>query len=493
MQTLRNLLRAVALASFAVVGFSLIGPAPAHAQTSKAFWNLVFGGKVIRESSTLAYCKDWALKEAPKLPEVQASGPVVEMTCVERLRISGVPTGGGTPVPPEPTPSAPVGAWVTGQSAATEPTTALPARGVATPDPTFKQPVYRISDRADPPKTFARNDYSRRQAFNVDNSRQLVFSENGYWHTYNANALTYEKQLAGPAGDAEPQWHPTNRDLLHYLGTNGVGMKLYELNVATNTSRTVADFSSRLRARWPGATYAWTKSEGSPSKDSRYWCFMVDDASWGSVGVFTWDRDSDTILGYLDTKGDRPDHVSMTPSGNYCVVSGDSARGTVAYGRDFSTQKKLLPKSEHSDIALDKNGDDVFVSVDYQSNAGDVFALNIRTGERVTLFPSYLSGTARAFHFSGKGYGCPGWVLVSVYGDYGGAPKWMDRKSFFIELKAGATPYNVAWHRSVVPSYFFEPHASASRDCSRVAVTSGWGKTSTTDINTYQVRVPALP
>lgn len=474
----------------ALLTVGLMGCATQHEGTpvKTPFYQMIMDGVVLQENSTQTYCEDATLTSG-KYDVVREKGGTAVFECKRLLRVTGLPTN-NTPEPPEPPAS---GTWVTGQSAASEPTTPLPARGVATPDPTFKQTVYRVSDHADPPKTFARNDYSRRQAFNADNSRQLVFSENGYWHVYNANAFTYEKQLTGPAGDAEPQWHPTNPDLLYYLGTNGVGLKLYELNVSTNSSRTVGDFGARLRDRWPGANFAWTKSEGSPSKDARFWCFMVDDANFKSLGVFVWDRDQNLITGYLDTKGDRPDHVSMSPSGNYCVVSGDSSRGTTAYSPDFKTSKKLLPKSEHSDIALDANGDDVFVSVDYQSNAGDVFMLNIRTGVRTALFPTYISGTARAFHFSGKAFNKPGWVLVSAYGEYGGPQKWMDRKIFLMELKAGATPYNVAWHRSIVPSYFFEPHATISRDGSRIAYTSGWGKSSNSDIYTFQVQVPAFP
>ena len=112
--------------------------------------------------------------------------------------------------------------------------------------------------------------------------------------------------MSGPAGDAEPQWHPSNPDLLYYLPTNGIGMRVYELNVATGQSRTLGDLGSRIRSRWSSANAAWTKSEGSPSADGRYWCFMVDNASWGSVGVVTWDRDTDTILGYMNTTANAP-------------------------------------------------------------------------------------------------------------------------------------------------------------------------------------------
>ncbi|MCV4614074.1 hypothetical protein OFM04_29680, partial [Escherichia coli] len=107
----------------------------------------------------------------------------------------------------------------------------------------------------------------------------------------------------------------------------------------------------------------------------------------------------------------------MSPSGNYCVVSSDGASGTVAYSRDFSQQKKVHHKSEHSDIALDENGDDVYVAIDYQSNAGDVFMVNLRTGVRTVLFPTYLSGTATALHVSGKAYNKRGWVVISTYAD----------------------------------------------------------------------------
>jgi hypothetical protein len=415
--------------------------------------------------------------------------------CSLRLRYT---PGSTLPVPtPTPTvPSAPVaGDWVMGQQLGSAALPPRPARGVLTPDPAFKTLVARVTDRADAPVGWARNDYSRRQAFNANNTRQLVSSSNGFWHLHNAQTFAYVGVLRGPAGDAEPQWHPTNPDLLYYLPTNGVGMQLLELNVATGASRVVGDFGARLKAKWPGAAAAWTKSEGSPSADGRYWCFMVDNGSWGSVGVFTWDRDTNTVLGTLSTSGDRPDHVSMSPSGKFCVVSWDGTKGTVAFNPTFTTSKKILHKSEHSDIALLPNGDDAYVAVDYQSSGGDVFMVNLTTGVRTLLFSSYLAGTARAFHFSGKAYGKPGYVLVSAYGQYGGDVKWMDNKVTLVELKANPRIFNVAMHRSVVPTsgYFFEPHATINRNATLVAFTSGWGSTNTADLHAFQARLPAVP
>lgn len=453
---------------------------------------------VIRESSTFAYSQEYAQKSAPTHPTVVAAGGKGRLfSMIDVTPASMVPSPGPTPTPippsPSPSPEPPSSSWVTGKSTAIEPTTSRPARGVATPDPSFKQPVYRVTDAADPPKNFRRNDYSRRQAFNAGNTLQLVSAGDGFWHVYDADKCAHLKRLAGPAGDAEPQWHPTNPDLLYYLPTNGVGMRVYELNVQTGISRVVGDLATRLKSLWPSANAAWTKSEGSPSADGRFWCLRVDTASYNTVGVVCWDRDTDTIIGSMPSS-DAPDHVSMSPSGAWCVVSSDSG-GTYAYSRDFKVKKKLHHKSEHSDIATLPNGDDVYVSVDYQSDKGDVFMVNLNTGVRTTLFPSYIDGSARAFHFSGKAYGKPGWVLVSAYGEYGGPQQWMDRKITLVELKANPQILNVAWHRSKLPAsdaYFFESHATISRDGSRIAFTSSWGGTAKSDLNAYQVRIPAF-
>ena len=176
-------------------------------------------------------------------------------------------------------------------ASAVDPISALakPAKGAVFAEPAYGTCAVRATDHAaDGVSGFARNDYSRRQAFNADSSRHLVYALNGSWHLYDANTHKRLATLPNLAGDAEPQWHPTNPELLYHLPINGMGMRLHELNVATGATRVVGDFGARLRARWPDANAAWTRSEGSPSADGRYWCFMVDTAGWQSRGVFTW-------------------------------------------------------------------------------------------------------------------------------------------------------------------------------------------------------------
>ncbi|PPE69152.1 hypothetical protein IS481_07300 [Caldimonas thermodepolymerans] len=373
-----------------------------------------------------------------------------------------------------------------------------PPKGRPLLDPVHGSCVVRVTDHAnEPPQGFARHDYSRRQAFNADGSRLLVIAQDGHWHLYDARTLEHLKVLPGLAGDAEPQWHPTDPERLYHLPNNGVGMRLYELNVETGHAREVADLASRLRARWPRAHAAWTRSEGSPSADGRYWAFMVDDDQWQGLGIVTYDLVEDRVLATYDFAAhgkSRPDHLSMSPSGRYVVVSWND--GPVAFTRELTQPRPLQRTGEHSDIALTADGDDAYVAVDYKAGDGAVFMVNLRTGQRTDLFPTYVNGTATALHISGKAYRRPGWVLVSTYADYGrGGPQWLHRRLFAVELKARPRIVHLAHHRSRYAKYWTEPQATVNRDFTRLLFNSNWGTDSETDVDTYMVVPPpgALP
>ena len=377
---------------------------------------------------------------------------------------------------------------VTGQVTASAPAVSgRPAKGVAFADPTFHTCVIRATDHvASGVGGFLRNDYSRRQAFNANNTYFLAYAYNGSWYLYDANTLAQIRELNGPGGDAEPEWDPTNPNILYYVPTNG-GTSLLKLDVVTNQTTVAADFAGKLP--WSGITHIWTKSEGSPSADGRYWCFMAEDTNFNELGMFTYDLQTQTVLG-THTTNVRPDHVSMSASGRYCVISADAGMGgTVAWDRTFSTSRALSSTSEHSDLALAANGDDAYVAVDY-SGAGDLYMIDIDTGARTSLLPTYIDGTATAYHISGKAFSKPGWVVMGTYDNYGGTEKWLHQRLMAVELKANPTIINLAHHHSVYNGYWTEPHASVSRDFSHVLFTSNWGVNSALDVDAYMLRLP---
>lgn len=401
-----------------------------------------------------------------------------------------------------------------------QPALSKPAKGNRFKEPSFGTCMVRATDHAaEAPSTFARNDYSRRQAFNADNSRFIVYSNDGWWHLYDASTLKHIHRLSPRAvnpstpaqyhmaGDAEPQWHPTDPNALYYLPTNG-GTTLLKLDVRNNSYQVAADFAGKLPSWGSTARHIWTKSEGSPSADGRYWGFQVEDANFRLLGYMVWDLQQNRLAGSIQNSS-RPDHSSMSASGRWFVSSSDS-NGTWAWSRDFKTKKKLLHKSEHSDLALGPNGQDYYVAIDYQSDKGDVFFVDIDACPavpasatsaplcpRTTLFPTYENGSSAALHVSGKGFGKPGWAVISTYATKAsrdGSWPWYTNKIFAVELKANPRIYPLAYTRAAGGGYWAEPHASVSRDFSRVIFNSNWGK-SGEDIDSYVVHIPtsALP
>lgn len=365
-------------------------------------------------------------------------------------------------------------------------------------DPVFGTRVYRAtiaSDRGSPSR-YVRHDYSRRQAFNADNTRYLAHSEDSFWLLYDANTFKVLPRkgtggaLRDMAGQCEPIWHPTDPSRLWYTGREG-GLVWYEKNVETDADdKVIGDFRARIKARWPGATQVWTKGEGTSSADGRYFAFMAshyDEATQVKTihGLFTWDRETDTILGMLDASqfgNAYPDHISMSPSGKYAVPSWDNRPelGTRAYVRDFSSHRKLLDKSEHSDLAFGPAGQDYYVVTDYSSK--QIRAIDLATGgsfDIMSLYPRV--GSAYAAHISGQAFGRPGWALISTYDDYRDYGVRPDttleapyRKLMLVELKPGGKQYAVAHTRVVdrwqlgTDGYFGEHQATISRDGSRI-------------------------
>ncbi len=400
---------------------------------------------------------------------------------------------------------------VSGQDVSLTPSVAKSAKGIPFTDPTYNTCIVRVSDAAaEAPSTFARNDYSRRQAFNADDSLILIYAFNGSWHIYDARTMAHVKQLVGVGGEPEPQWHPTNPDLIYSLPSFG-GMVIRETNVRTDVQTVVADFTGRLP--WPTAARVWTASEGSPSANARYWGFLVQDASYNYLGLMTYDMQTDTILGTFTNVGgntDDPNNVSMSPSGKYIVAQfGNSERplgpsqpgGPIAFTLDFSTYKHLRPNGlvGHTDIAIGANGDDVFVGDDHQS--GHLFMTNLETGVSTNLYFFWQDCNYYAGHVSGKAFNKPGWIVVSTFDSPG---CWSNDKIFVVELTANPRILHLAHHHTVFGSssfnYFSQPHASTNRDLTRIVFNTNWETLDAngdgyTLIDTYMIEIPpgAIP
>lgn len=413
----------------------------------------------------------------------------------------------------------PDGFQLVGGKDATPPQNNLPkpAKGVAYADPAYHTCVVRVTDHdAEGLAGFARNNYSRRQPFNADDSKVLVYSQGATWHLYDVETLEYIRELDVQGAEIELQWHPANPDLMFFLENSG-GMTISTYNVVTDEKKVVTDFgnvakiagrpgATSLTDIWPNAASVTTRSEGSPSADARYWGFIVETAVGLPLGMITYDMKTDTVTGVFDFELDgsgvgAPDHISMSPSGEFVVPSWAGAAqcaspeqlgtrnnpcGLMAYSRDFSTAVGLATRSPHSDIGIDASGRDVIVAGNYET--GWVEMWDLATGDKTRLWQIYENGNSTAMHISAKNFAKPGWVLISTYMEK--KPGWYANKIMAVELKAAPRILNVAHTYNTVDTYFSETHAVVNRDFTKVLFNSNWNTANMLNVDTYMVSLP---
>jgi hypothetical protein len=255
-----------------------------------------------------------------------------------------------------------------------EPAARLPFR-----DPVFRSCIVRVSDRradlaAGDTSPGLKNEYSRVQSFNADGSLILVRGVDGTWYVYSAATLQ-------PLGQVpivmDPRWSATDPFVIYYASDT----HLMSYNLQTSITATVHDFTADA----PGAIMVWTRYEGSPSADGRYWGLMAEDEHWLTSAYIVYDLQTDTVLATRDLRTwpddeRQADSVTISPLGNYFLVQmdkyceldklGTDARpcGLMVYDRNLQNGRGLLRTVGHSDTALDAQAREVFVYQDIDTD-----------------------------------------------------------------------------------------------------------------------------
>jgi WD40 repeat protein len=372
---------------------------------------------------------------------------------------------------------------------------------------------HRASDhRAEyPSAAWMRHSYAKRQAFNCDNTLCFLNSSDGFWHLYDARTKAYLKRLSGPAGDnAEMQWDKSDPHVLYYGGVNG-GTAIIRLDVSTNTHTTQYDFAAAVRALWPTAEHCWSGSEGSPSVDGRLWGFKAEDANFRCLGFFVMDIFARVIVWHQDAQHGRPDFVSVSPSGRSFLVGGDDLgmyivhldgsrapalvkrasagrvplQGTQKRGQVAG--KQPLPHVEHADTFVLASGGDGLATIDYESNDGDLFWIDMDDPNLIrTVFDhayhNPLYGENYAWHFSGRATRKPGFLVCS---NVGSPPCNM-----YVLKQATGQKFAFGANYAQRGDYFDEAHACPSSDLSLVMHNDNYG--TSLDIDAYIVEIPKI-
>jgi len=373
-------------------------------------------------------------------------------------------------------------------------------------DPVFGTCVVRVTDRTadlspDDESAGLKNEYSRVQSFNADGSRLLARGIEGTWYLYDAGTLE-------PLGElplvVEPRWDATDPDLLYFSDET----RLMSYSVGTGEQAVVHEFADDF----PDETLAavWTRYEGRPSSDSRYWGLMAEDEDWETVAFLVYDLQADQVIASRDVRdvpevGEGIDHVTISPLGEYFLASfdhyceavelGDDAHpcGLMVYDRNLENGRSLLRIIGHYDTALDAQGREVIVFQDIDEDS--ISALDLATSEVTPLWPIDFSHTAIGLHFSGCAFDRPGWAVVSTHDGDPASYTWMDDQVFAVELKSGGRVVRLAHTHSLVDEeqehdYWAEPHASVNQDFTRVLFTTNWGRSGTGEVEMFLIDLP---
>lgn len=391
----------------------------------------------------------------------------------------------------------------------------LPAVGSLVTNPVIGGLITRLSDSASGTaisgdRHLNKTDYSRIQAENADGSKLLVYAANA------DNLLQYAllptaggtPQLIDlPNGNAsglptlhdetEARWHPTHPNLIRFIkGQNSYlgDLKVFEYNIVNHDVTVLADLTGKLPSSWGPNLYGTTGMEGTFSKDGNRLAWAVETAVNNAetpVGYVAFDlRNGGEVLGTLDYDDRQHDHLSISPSGEYVVISARTK--TTSHPVDFSSERVLLRETQHSDLCITPSGADCYVAVSFDdqenSNYGWVFVTELATGEVTPLLNIFGTGNT-SLHLSGRALNRPGWALMSTYNCSSNIDTAKCNRLSLIELTANPRVIDLTGTHSSGNTYYTEPHGTISRDGLRAYFNSDWDNSGAT--NVYKLDIPA--
>ena len=381
------------------------------------------------------------------------------------------------------------GQTITGQDAIFMSEFSKPKLNIPFSDPKFGTTVTRISDAVKSKINGIIPDYSKRQAWNADETKMLLRTGDGEVMLCDGNTYDYIKTLQGVAGE-DIFWHTSNPEIIYYSADS----ILYSYNISSDELTTIHVFTDY--------TWANTRGEGNMSSDGRYYAVVGQKYNYktGEVifkDLLVYDMQTNSVVSKKSLPKDSLtgfDWVSISPLGNYVVVDyadEETGRyhGVEVYDRNFKLIWQKPLGAGHSDMGLEANGDEILVMDIYDA------AKNITTFKKFRLSDGQttdLLSISPLFdqHISLRNTKDTGWCLISTF-DYTGRLKddslsWLpfEDEVFKLKLDGSGEVKRLAHHHSrrfspTTPDsdnsvYWAEPHATTSRKGDRIIFASNW-------------------
>lgn len=303
-----------------------------------------------------------------------------------------------------------------------------------------------ISPNAD----FGAHSYSKRQVWNADETkldigRKILDAKNNY------------KVLETHPLSGERIWSTKNPNLIYGLARNPAKLNNFATyNISTQKLTFLREF-----ANYEKCTIG--EYEGSLSIDDRYVLLSCVTSS-GTNDLISYDIKDNQVLGTARAASDF-NWGSYSQSGQYVIVENNAPgqnikRELIRYDRNMENRTVISEQTNHGDLGVDENGDDVYVMIAWDK----ISYVRLKDGKRVSLSITDRAGDG---HVSCRAYKRPGWCYFSS-------------KDQFQRLAA----VKISEHDSVVEvwgfskatssSYLTQPKVSVSPSGTKLVYTSDW-------------------
>ena len=386
--------------------------------------------------------------------------------------------------------------WITAHDARPAPAADRPAVRAMRFDPVFGTAVTRVTDAVASGWTGAFPQYSKRQAWNADESYLLLFSDFGNTWLFDGQTCQFLRDLTNVVG-RDVYWHQTSPNVILY----NPGNELRRFTVGTDAGHD-ADASLCVFTDY---AFADTGGEGQLSNDGRFYAYLGQDYNLFTFEVTpravvlmdlaTTQEVSRLTLPVPVNAAGQVDWVSVSPLGGYVVVDyatdADAPyNGLEVYDRAFQLVWRKPLGAGHSDLGVDAAGTEFLVldCYDADANTNRYKKFRLSDGQETELL-----AVAADFdqHFSCRNERERDWCLVSTF-DYAGRltsgpADWLpfEDEVFLLKLDGSGAVRRLAHHHSrrYSPStpdsdtsvYWAEPHATISRRGDRALWGSNWG------------------
>lgn len=420
------------------------------------------------------------------------------------------------------------------------PTTAItrPAKGESVIDPIYNMKITRITDNTEwsawnPYGLNMVPYYGTADPENADGTYLLLTISEWLWFLYEAKPpFKLIKQIdpkklgyvnGWDGGPIEAHWDVTDPNIFYYILHKGetaqadrATFNMY--NVTSDTRTILYDF----KTDYPTASIVATMTEGSPSKDTRYWAWFVLDNNKQPLSIVVYDKDFYGInQGKITASYDYPpcsgDHLTISPDGDYIFIPHGMCGGLNLYNQtypvsNFPEVRYSMCCGGHADTAVAvTNGvaEEVYWR---QDQSWDVVGFSEFTPDGGTWHLFSPCGTGQSpycagMEYSGHNYNKPGWGVIRFYDNNGG---WWDDEIIMVELNknkcdkykkpASAAEFSICpekarvWRiakgrHGVSGSRYWDAWATINRKGTRIYFGSDWGDPNA-PIDTYMIELP---